>query len=84
MFMHGNPGSSRDWLDLINAIEPFAHAFAPDMPGFGRADKPGTLTTPLVVMRGTSAECWPAAPPGQPREMLIYSLPGRRHNPAMR
>ena len=40
VFLHGNPGSSRDWLDLIKAIEPFAHAFAPDMPGFGRADKP--------------------------------------------
>ena len=40
VFVHGNPGSSRDWLDLIKAIEPFAHAFAPDMPGFGRADKP--------------------------------------------
>jgi len=34
VLVHGNPGSSRDWEDLI------ARALAFDMPGFGRADKP--------------------------------------------
>lgn len=38
--VHGNPGSSRDWEVLAGAIAGFARVVAPDMPGFGRADKP--------------------------------------------
>ena len=41
VFVHGNPGSSRDWGDLLARTGTFARAVAPDMPGFGRADKPG-------------------------------------------
>jgi len=44
VFVHGNPGSSRDWADLIAAVEPFARVFAADMPGFGQADKPPDFT----------------------------------------
>jgi pimeloyl-ACP methyl ester carboxylesterase len=40
VFVHGNPGSSRDWDDLLGRVGTFARAVAPDMPGFGRADKP--------------------------------------------
>jgi pimeloyl-ACP methyl ester carboxylesterase len=40
VFVHGNPGSSRDWEDLIGRTGAFARAVAFDMPGFGRADKP--------------------------------------------
>jgi pimeloyl-ACP methyl ester carboxylesterase len=40
VFVHGNPGSGRDWSDLLARVGPFARAVAPDMPGFGRADKP--------------------------------------------
>lgn len=40
VFVHGNPGSSRDWDDLLPRTGAFARAVAPDMPGFGRADKP--------------------------------------------
>ncbi|WP_077035210.1 alpha/beta fold hydrolase [Pelomonas sp. KK5] len=43
VFVHGNPGSSRDWTGLIEQIEqvePRARCLAPDLPGFGRADKP--------------------------------------------
>jgi len=40
VFLHGNPGSSQDWIDLIGRVGPFARAVALDMPGFGRADKP--------------------------------------------
>lgn len=40
VFVHGNPGSSRDWEDLLKKVSPFARAVALDMPGFGRADKP--------------------------------------------
>lgn len=40
LFVHGNPGSSTDWTELVEAVGPFARAVALDMPGFGRAAKP--------------------------------------------
>jgi pimeloyl-ACP methyl ester carboxylesterase len=40
VFVHGNPGSSEDWAELVRHTGEFARAIAPDMPGFGRADKP--------------------------------------------
>lgn len=40
VFIHGNPGSSEDWVDLVEAVGPYARAVAWDAPGFGRADKP--------------------------------------------
>src|SRR3954471_3757902 len=40
VFVHGNPGSSRDWDDLLTRIASFARGVALDMPGFGKADKP--------------------------------------------
>jgi pimeloyl-ACP methyl ester carboxylesterase/2-polyprenyl-6-methoxyphenol hydroxylase-like FAD-dependent oxidoreductase len=40
VFVHGNPGSSQDWVDLAQAVGAFGRAVALDMPGFGRADKP--------------------------------------------
>lgn len=40
VFVHGNPGSGEDWRDLLQQAGSFARAVAPDMPGFGRADKP--------------------------------------------
>jgi pimeloyl-ACP methyl ester carboxylesterase len=40
VFLHGNPGSSEDWLDLVRATGEFARAIAPDMPGYGKADRP--------------------------------------------
>jgi flavin-dependent dehydrogenase/pimeloyl-ACP methyl ester carboxylesterase len=40
VFVHGNPGSRRDWDDLISRVGPFTRAVAFDMPGFGRAGKP--------------------------------------------
>lgn len=44
VFVHGNPGSSRDWEDLLGRTGAFARALAFDMPGFGRADKPRDFT----------------------------------------
>jgi pimeloyl-ACP methyl ester carboxylesterase len=38
VFMHGNPGSSRDYDGLVAATGRFARAIAFDTPGFGRAD----------------------------------------------
>jgi pimeloyl-ACP methyl ester carboxylesterase len=40
VFVHGNPGSSADWMDLLPQVGAFARAIAPDMPGFGKADRP--------------------------------------------
>lgn len=38
--MHGNPGSSEDWADLMPYVGEFARVIAPDMPGYGKADRP--------------------------------------------
>lgn len=38
VFWHGNPTDSRDWLPFIERLE--VPAFAADMPGFGRSEKP--------------------------------------------
>jgi pimeloyl-ACP methyl ester carboxylesterase len=43
VFVHGNPGSSADWIDLLAVAGDVARAVAPDMPGFGRADKPAAF-----------------------------------------
>ncbi len=40
VFVHGNPGSSRDWEDLAANVSEFGRAVALDMPGFGHAEKP--------------------------------------------
>jgi pimeloyl-ACP methyl ester carboxylesterase len=40
VFVHGSPGSAGDWRGLAVEVGAFARAVAPDLPGFGRADKP--------------------------------------------
>jgi pimeloyl-ACP methyl ester carboxylesterase len=40
VFVHGNPGTGHDWDDLLPRVSAFARVLAPDMPGFGDADKP--------------------------------------------
>jgi len=40
VFVHGNPGSSEDWVDLLASVGGLARCIAPDMPGFGKADRP--------------------------------------------
>jgi pimeloyl-ACP methyl ester carboxylesterase len=40
VFVHGNPGSRTDWLELVGAVGEVGRALALDMPGFGQADKP--------------------------------------------
>jgi pimeloyl-ACP methyl ester carboxylesterase len=40
VFVHGNPGSRRDWESLARGVGEFGRAVAMDMPGFGTADKP--------------------------------------------
>lgn len=38
--MHGNPGPAADWRRLVARAGAFARAVAPDLPGYGGADKP--------------------------------------------
>jgi pimeloyl-ACP methyl ester carboxylesterase len=40
VFVHGNPGSHEDWLDLVGLVGGFGRAVAFDMPGFGRCRVP--------------------------------------------
>jgi pimeloyl-ACP methyl ester carboxylesterase len=40
VFVHGNPGSGRDFEALVDGVGEFGRAVAFDMPGFGQADKP--------------------------------------------
>lgn len=40
VFVHGNPGPKEDWTDLLGRAGAFARSIAPDMPGYGAADKP--------------------------------------------
>jgi pimeloyl-ACP methyl ester carboxylesterase len=40
VFVHGNPGSSEDYADLLAHVSDFARVLAPDMPGYGKADRP--------------------------------------------
>ncbi|HLK37505.1 MAG TPA: alpha/beta hydrolase [Polyangiaceae bacterium] len=43
VFVHGNPGSGEDWEDLVARVGDFGRAIAPDMPGFGKADRPAVF-----------------------------------------
>jgi pimeloyl-ACP methyl ester carboxylesterase len=40
VFVHGNPGSGEEFAFLVAALGEHGRALAPDMPGYGRADKP--------------------------------------------
>jgi pimeloyl-ACP methyl ester carboxylesterase len=40
VFVHGNPGPASDWRGLLTQVGEFGRAVAPDMPGYGDADKP--------------------------------------------
>jgi pimeloyl-ACP methyl ester carboxylesterase len=40
VYLHGNPGPAEDWQRLLEQTGEFARAVAPDMPGYGTADKP--------------------------------------------
>src|SRR3954470_8187549 len=39
VFVHGNPGSARDWDDLVATGGRFARTVALDIPGWGKSDK---------------------------------------------
>jgi pimeloyl-ACP methyl ester carboxylesterase len=39
VFVHGNPDAGADWEPLMTPVAAFATVVAPDMPGFGGADK---------------------------------------------
>lgn len=39
LFVHGNPGAGSDWAGLLESVAGFAQVVAPDMPGFGQAER---------------------------------------------
>ncbi|OBI57346.1 alpha/beta fold hydrolase [Mycobacterium sp. E787] len=39
VFVHGNPDAGSDWEPLMKPVAEFARVVAPDLPGFGGADK---------------------------------------------
>lgn len=39
VFVHGNPDAGRDWMPLLTQVATFARVIAPDMPGFGGAER---------------------------------------------
>ena len=39
VFVHGNPGSSEDFDELVPHVGDFARVLAPDMPGFGKSER---------------------------------------------
>src|SRR5918999_1694324 len=41
VFIHGGPGSAIDWDRFLPQVGEFGRAVAFDLPGFGKADKPG-------------------------------------------
>jgi pimeloyl-ACP methyl ester carboxylesterase len=44
VFVHGNPGSRLDWLDLVGRVgDAGIRAVAFDLPGFAQADKPASF-----------------------------------------
>jgi len=43
VLLHGNPGASADWDELLPALSDVGRVVAFDLPGFGRADKPACL-----------------------------------------
>jgi pimeloyl-ACP methyl ester carboxylesterase len=47
VFVHGNPGSARDWHALMSQTGEFARSVAMDMPCFGRAEKPRDFALPV-------------------------------------
>ena len=40
VFLHGQPGSAEDWLDLVERTAPMGRAIALDWPGWGEAEAP--------------------------------------------
>lgn len=40
VFLHGSPGSGEDFAVLLERVGETTRAIAPDLPGFGRADRP--------------------------------------------
>jgi pimeloyl-ACP methyl ester carboxylesterase len=41
VFVHGNPGFSADWEDLMEQVAPFCRCIAPEMPGFRQSERAG-------------------------------------------
>lgn len=56
VFVHGN-NAGAPWTALMTPVADFARVVAPEMPGFGAADKPAEFPTPSTATRVTSTAC---------------------------
>jgi pimeloyl-ACP methyl ester carboxylesterase len=54
VFVHGNPGFSRDWEDLMERAGTICRCVAPDMPGFGGSILCCTTSVDLMGSHGRS------------------------------
>src|SRR3954471_12016554 len=52
VFVHGSPGSARDWDDLVSVNGRFARTVAFDIPGWGKSDK---LNAEIHTTNGAAA-----------------------------
>ena len=78
VFVHGNPGSSQDWVPLLERVGHLARAVAWDHPGFGHADKPAGFDYTVEGSRPTLAL------PGRVRHyaahLILHGLCGLGHS----
>ena len=66
VFMHGNPGSGADWNSIAPRVAEFSRVLAPDMPGFGRSEKPADFNYTVegyashldALITGTTGGSW--------------------------
>lgn len=49
VYLHGNPCSSEDWRDLLGRTGLFLRSVAPDLPGYGRADRSDAFPATLAA-----------------------------------
>ncbi len=40
ILLHGNPGSSEDWVKIMPNLAELGRVIAPDMPGYGKSERP--------------------------------------------
>src|SRR4051812_25171879 len=43
LLFHGNPNSAEDWIPFLERLDGRRHAIAPDLLGWGKADRPASF-----------------------------------------
>jgi len=80
VLLHGvnAAGSAGEWREVFDDLAAEHHVFAPDLPGFGRSDRP-RYVTPRRCTRISSATSSPTStsPPSSPRRCRRRTRPRR-------